>query len=1238
MKKNLRSLYRFRYLIVSVLLFALGYVIDESYIKFHEVGLDTDKFLKVMRAKETNINRVLNELGERAASPAFLSQLASNKVLFDHSYLKDNGFAILIYKDDSLRFWTDNSFELKPSFSESCFNRKLCLLSNGWYVSNCVKKNNVIIVGLFLVKYQYDYTNKFLNQEFHKDFGLSSSVRVSIATHYVGGDIYDKDNNYLLTLVPSNVLLAQNPNTNILAFIYLLAILFLLKFLQQVIVNHNWDLLIVFGAMIALRVVMMIYKFPHSMYNLPYFMPQFFADYYWFPSLGDLFLNSLLLIFIVDNLYVPNWYDRITKTKEKYSIVLKVLYLIASSFLICLLFIGINYVMRSLILNSKIPFHANKILDLSQYSLVGFVIIALLFGSFYLLVERLISIGKGLFLSKSGFLVLGASMLLLIVLSYLFHLVDLKSFLFLVAFLSIFIVSYFKFEGRKTSRYVILISITALYCSIFISETLRVKENGKKKVLVEKLVTERDQVAEYLLGKMDIKLKNDSTLKELVTQDKTGFLEKKNNIVNYLKSRYFNGYWSKYILEIDICGPRHEYQKGKNYGKCADYYLETEKSIDGKLKDYNYYYVENKDGSFSYIGFREYHVEPDSSAITLFLKLNSRLADEDLGYPELLLESKDKDDNQNPLINYSYAKYTGNNLITKHGLFYYSLDKGVFGSSNQTYSTVVLDGYEHLVYKDDKDNTIVLSSPVVSATDIIVVFAYLFLFFNVILFVARFCNKKEYRLKKISLNFNTKLFIATNSVMFFSFLLVGGGTVVFNIDQYKKNHQKTMNERIQSALKELEQEYSANPEIFRGDRRQLEEVMNRQLVNLSQVIFADLNLYDLEGKLIATSRSEIYDRGFVGKRINATAYEQLVMKKQAMFVQEESIGNLEFSSAYVPFRSTENQTLAYLHLPYFTKPELLKRNISTSVVAIGNLYAILFILSLILAAFISNGITQPLVMLKRKFTEIELGKKNEPILYESQDEIGSLVKEYNRMVEELKKNIDQMAKNEREAGWKEMSRMVAHELKNPLMPMRLNMQHLQKLWLGGDERFGLKFIDSSQCFISQIDRLTRIINSFASFAKLPMPNNAVFKIAEEVRTAATLFQNNEEGVDVRVDVSHSMDEILVFADKEEFSRVVINLVKNSIQAIPPERKNPYVKVLMLLTDSSVKIEIEDNGSGISEEAQAKLFTPSFTTKTSGSGLGLAMSRSIIHAAQGSLTYETTIGEGTTFFVELPIYV
>ena len=346
----------------------------------------------------------------------------------------------------------------------------------------------------------------------------------------------------------------------------------------------------------------------------------------------------------------------------------------------------------------------------------------------------------------------------------------------------------------------------------------------------------------------------------------------------------------------------------------------------------------------------------------------------------------------------------------------------------------------------------------------------------------------------------------------------------------------------------------------------------------------------------------------LGTKINTEAYRQLVINKKSEFVHNENIGKLNYLSAYVPFKNIENKLLAYLNLPYFTKQNLLKKEISILVVTVINIYVLLFLLAIVIAVVISGKITKPLRLIQKKFREIELGKKNEPISYESQDEIGSLVKEYNKMVAELSKSAELLAKSERESAWREMAKQIAHEIKNPLTPMKLSVQHLQKAWKDKAPNWDEHLGRVSKTLIKQIDTLSAIATGFSNFAQIPKANNEV--------------------VDIVVNV---------FADKEQLLQVFNNLIKNAIQAIP-DNVEGLIKIELFTSENIVKVKVADNGKGISDELKDKLFTPNFTTKTSGMGLGLTIAKNIVENANGTIWFETEIGKGTTFFVELPIYI
>jgi len=413
------------------------------------------------------------------------------------------------------------------------------------------------------------------------------------------------------------------------------------------------------------------------------------------------------------------------------------------------------------------------------------------------------------------------------------------------------------------------------------------------------------------------------------------------------------------------------------------------------------------------------------------------------------------------------------------------------------------------------------------------------------------------------------------------------------------------------------------------DYRNLDELLQK----FSNVFYTDINLYDPEGDLLATSRAEIFIRELKGIKIDPVAYSQLVINSRNEFVHEEHIGSLKYLSAYVPFKNNENKLLAYLNLPYFTKENVLASEISNLVVAIVNFYVILITISILLAVFLSNEITRPLRMIQDKISTFTLGKTNEKINYETKDEIGSLVKEYNHMVDELTESAELLARSERESAWREMAKQVAHEIKNPLTPMKLSVQHLERSWKNNPEEWEKNLKKIASTLVEQIDELSSIATEFSNFAQMPKANNIKLELKERINDVVGLFSKTE-GIQFKTIFTDL--ETYIYADREQISRVFINLIKNAIQSVPDGRKG-IVEIKLETSDGFAVAKVKDNGKGIPEELGDKLFQPNFTTKSGGMGMGLAIAKSIIENTDGEISYETTVGKGTTFIVRLPLY-
>jgi len=356
-------------------------------------------------------------------------------------------------------------------------------------------------------------------------------------------------------------------------------------------------------------------------------------------------------------------------------------------------------------------------------------------------------------------------------------------------------------------------------------------------------------------------------------------------------------------------------------------------------------------------------------------------------------------------------------------------------------------------------------------------------------------------------------------------------------------------------------------------------------------------------------------------------------RKISEYYQTEKIGNLQYLSAYIPFFNTDNKVIAYLNLPYFRMQSVLAKEISNLIVAVINFTLLLIIITMSLAVFISGRLTSPLDMLSKGLATVGVGKKSEQLTYAGNDEIGDLVKQYNRMVDEIEESTHKLANSEREYAWREMAKQIAHEIKNPLTPMKLNIQQLFKSWNDKVPGFDKTIDRFTKNQIEYIDNLSSIASAFSAFAKMPVSNPVEVDILEQIRITLELFKNTDN-VTFRVHWPQE-SKIIIYADKEQLNGVFSNLIKNGIQSIPPGR-NGLIMLKIEVKSDKVVVSVSDNGTGIPESLRKNLFTPNFTTKSSGMGLGLSIAKKYIESANGRIWFESEVGKGSLFYFELPV--
>jgi nitrogen fixation/metabolism regulation signal transduction histidine kinase len=298
-----------------------------------------------------------------------------------------------------------------------------------------------------------------------------------------------------------------------------------------------------------------------------------------------------------------------------------------------------------------------------------------------------------------------------------------------------------------------------------------------------------------------------------------------------------------------------------------------------------------------------------------------------------------------------------------------------------------------------------------------------------------------------------------------------------------------------------------------------------------------------------------------------------------------------------------------------------------------NIYTLIFFISGICAILISNSIINSFRLLIDQFRMIRL-QHNALLHWPHRDELGLLVKEYNAMIIKVEDMASKLASTEREAAWRELALQVAHEIKNPLTPMKLNIQYLQKAIKTEHADMGPLTVKLTDSLIEQIENMNVIATEFAHFAKMPDAQPECLHVSDMLHSIVALFQKNEE---IKIELMEDSTDLCVLMDKGYFLRIFTNLIKNAIQAIPDDESG-QISIRIRRNNHKVEIRVADNGSGIPEAMQKKLFTPYFTTKSSGTGIGLAMSKNMIELSNGKIWFETQAGKGTTFFVSLPNYI
>ncbi len=1197
------------------------------------VGLIVD----VVQSVSPNINRAKSILESKIHKlEKSANTIISNPILYKSNFNYDatkkfideqdasSKMLFYVYKDGVLKFWSSNSFI--PENIDKLNENKIFFLkeANGFYdvIHQASKDDRINVYAFIPIYHQFNINNKFLNNGFVFNHPFLKRIIISSKEVKKTTSVNDRNNHYLFSIrIADNAKFVYNPYIILIEFLGLICLFWALyQIIKRLYLQQKNK--IAFALIIIVIVVAEILLNQLDVLSITQssllFSSSLFASNILGKTLGTLLIRTFLLAWSLSYLkYVP-----IKNEVQKYRDWLIV-------FPVVLYFL-IIYIIQSVIQNSVISFDFYLVNSLDKYTFISLLIFGLLFSSLLFLLKWIFDRK----ISKTYFAICIFTSLICIGLGFwLKELHDFYYVLFLFLWILTFIIffNYEKILYAQNTKYrflsnLILVSLIAFLTSIIIIHNTTQKEIDKRKYRMEELISERDAGEEYNLTEAEKQIKNDAFIKAYFKNPYLYTIDVENRITN----KYFKRFLKRYNINaytFDKDGLPLTGTVQKEFSKLNSYrFYKKAKSISP-----NFQYLSIKENGEKYIGY--FPLQEDTTNLGyLFIEFIPKIFSSYSAYPELLINQKNYYDEE--FENFSYGIYDNNNLIKQKGDYEYKLKFDYKQKNNNDFNVYKTANYTHLVYFG-KEKQVVLSEKNRPALSTFSVFSYMvifFLFFFILIdwigFSDRFWSENAVKDFFSGNTLQKQIQNAMIALVLFSLAVIGIVTLVYFQYQYNIYHNSRLLKKVNAVMKNVSQYYVDDYALY-GENT-FDKVIQQRVKTLSTIHALDINVYNTKGDLVQSSQPEIFKRNLVSKKIDENAYHNLFIKSKSKYVHDESIGKLEFLSAYQPFRSN-GKVLGYFNFPYYGKQKSFREDISYFLVALVNVYVLFLIAAALLAVFLSRSITNSLTLISDNIRNVQFGKKNQEIKWKNDDEIGLLVKQYNLMLAELEKSAELLGKSEREGAWREMAKQVAHEIKNPLTPMKLSIQHLQRALNDNAEDVKELTQKISVRLIEQIDNLSNIATAFSDFAKMPQGNFNKINIEPILNSAVELFRESEN---VSINLNYSPKEYFVTGDKEQLMRVFINIIKNSTQAIP-ENINGIIDINIEEKMDNFIISFKDNGVGIPVEKREHIFEPNFTTKNSGTGLGLAISKNIIERMNGKIWFDSVVDEYSIFYVELP---
>ncbi|ELR70845.1 hypothetical protein C900_03280 [Fulvivirga imtechensis AK7] len=1221
--------YQYYFLLAAIGFLFMAAVLSIGFVKEEQTAeKNVEDIERLLKREVTSLQREVVQI---------LEQLEKKEgVAF--SDFKTSKYSFYIFNAGKLVYWSDYRFVPDYRYLQGDYRIKRIktlrkdFLSRKWDIHD----SNLEVFGIIPLYDDYKIDNNYVQSGFNPAIFSDQELMLHDPTFEKGMDVCLGEDQCFFKVTFHEDYARKNVALSIIVFVlYALSGIMLLIFIVRqafyiAISQMETGLLFLIGSLMLVRVVMLIFDFPANSLETSMFDSHHFASSSFNPSFGDLYLN--IIFFLLVAVYIFRFYHRsllvakLLNTRGNIRTIVSVV-------LAGVLFLIFHYqylIFQTIYHNSQITYDINQSIKFSSIRVIGFVIFIsntaiafLLFHVFFRLLESISgNIRKLIYCLVGGWVTFSA---INIVIEQHFLPAVVVTLLFVIILIVTGLSRSIAQLKYSTFLYFFMaILSSSLLGALAIYEFENERELDRKFKFANQFLIENDNLAEFLLSEANKNIKEDVFIQSRMSSP---FMSK-DIIRSKIRQVYLSNYFDKYDVQIYLYNangqPFEDIPGNQMAGEIRKFNVEEYKT------SYDGIYFINRLGanaSKRYLNFIEIKKRGILSGY-IVLDLNLKRIIPENVYPELLVDNRFLVPYQNS--NYSYAVFA-DSVITYHsGDFNYITDfSNEYLADEDLYEAgIKVEQYRHLAVKDQSGRIIVISSNNHPVSDLISNFSFLFLIQVFTILVLAGVYALYFSFQNVSLNYSAKIQLYLNIAFFLPLFAVSITTLSLINSSFKQEVNEEYYKKAESISSNISDDLDEFVNSVQADR---EELPNK-LAQISKFSGADVNLFNIRGKLLATSQPLIYENNLLSPYINPMAYAKIKEQRENAYVTKESVGNLQYNSTFYGVKSFDTgQLIGIVSIPFFQSEYTLEQNQIQVLTNVINIFTVIFIVFLIGSFLVAKWLTFPLVFITQKLRKTTLTGFNEPLVWSADDEIGLMVGEYNRMLVKLEESKKALARSEKESAWREIAQQVAHEIKNPLTPMKLTLQHLSRRLQGKHQDEELEKPINS--LLHQVETLNDIASSFSSFAKMPIPENERYEFGAVVRNTVNLHSNREN---VTIHLQTPGHAVYTIGDEQLMGRIISNIIINAIQAGEDQDHLELEVILMDINGTKLQLEIRDHGPGIDETIHSKIFIPNFSTKESGSGIGLAIAKHGVEHAGGKIWFETEMEVGTSFFIELPM--